>query len=234
MFVWWKVGARFEVIRPVDRWTVGLRDALPVELRGESWRCGLVLMAVLGRRVDTSHGPRRRRRTRGHGRDVDRRLRAGWTRRRDPPVARRRVGPPHPTAAGPSRLGGKGRPRPVVVPLPGRAVAGTLVGTFDWELVADTEAVIAGFAAACYAQRQTSAGGLSAPEDVAAFLRDYDSTRAEPLSTAEQRTAAAGAVWICDFTARWQVALLEHDRSDDYPHVTQVQKRQDDYLTLKW
>lgn len=111
---------------------------------------------------------------------------------------------------------------------------GALVGTFDWELVADTEAVIAGFAGACYAQRQTSAGGLSAPEDVADLLRDYDSARAEPLSEAEQQAAAAGAAWICAFTARWQVALLKHDLSDDYPHVAQVQKRQDDYLTLRW
>ncbi len=111
---------------------------------------------------------------------------------------------------------------------------GALVGTFDWELVVDTEAVIAGFAAACYAQRQTSAGGLSAPEEVAAFMRDYDSARVDPLSEAEQRTAAAAAAWICAFTARWQVALLEHDRSDDYPHVMQVQKRQEDYLALRW
>jgi hypothetical protein len=111
---------------------------------------------------------------------------------------------------------------------------GVLVGTLDWELVADTEAVIAGFAAACYAQRQTSAGGLSTPEDVEDFLRDYDSARSEPLSEAEQRTAAAAAAWICAFTARWQVALLKHDLSDDYPHVTQVQERQDDYLTLRW
>ena len=59
---------------------------------------------------------------------------------------------------------------------------GKLVGTYDWELVADTEAVIAGFAAACYAQRQTSAGNLSGPEEVAAFMRDYDAARAEPLS----------------------------------------------------
>lgn len=41
---------------------------------------------------------------------------------------------------------------------------GRLVGTFDWELVADTEAVIAGFAAACYGQRGTRAGGTSTPE----------------------------------------------------------------------
>lgn len=42
------------------------------------------------------------------------------------------------------------------------AVAGgELVATFDWELVADTEAVIAGFTAACYAASSTSGGGLS-------------------------------------------------------------------------
>lgn len=111
---------------------------------------------------------------------------------------------------------------------------GALVGTYDWELVADTEAVIAGFAAACYAQRQTSAGGLSAPEDVADFMRDYESARAEPLSEAERRTAAGAAAWICAFTARWQVALLKHDRSDDYPHVIRLQQRQDEYLAVRW
>ena len=67
---------------------------------------------------------------------------------------------------------------------------GALVGTFDWELVADTEA--------------------------------------------ERRAAAASAAWICAFNARWQVALLDHDLSDDYPHVIQVQQRQDDYLALTW
>lgn len=111
---------------------------------------------------------------------------------------------------------------------------GRLVGTFDWELVADTEAVIAGFAAACYGQRGTGGGGLSTPEQVADFLRDYDAVRPEPLTAAEQRAAAASAAWICAFNARWQVALLDHDLSDDYPVVGQVQRRQDDYLSLRW
>ena len=111
---------------------------------------------------------------------------------------------------------------------------GKLVGTFDWELVADTEAVIAGFAAACYGQRGTSAGGLSTPEQVANFMRDYDAARAQPLTEDERRTAAAAAAWICAFNARWQVALLDHDLSDDYPHVVQVRQRQDDYLALNW
>lgn len=111
---------------------------------------------------------------------------------------------------------------------------GALVGTYDWELVAATEAVIAGFSAACHAQSQTSAGGMSAPEDVAAFLQDYEAARSRPLSAAEQRTAVGAAAWICAFNARWQVALLEHDLSDDYPHVVRVQQRQDDYLDLRW
>ncbi len=111
---------------------------------------------------------------------------------------------------------------------------GRLVGTFDWELVADTEAVIAGFAAACYGQRGTSAGGTSTPEQVADFMRDYDAARAEPLTQSARRTAAGAAAWICAFNARWQVALLDHDLSDDYPYVVQVQQRQDDYLDLNW
>ena len=57
---------------------------------------------------------------------------------------------------------------------------GALVATFDWELVADAEAVIAGFTAACFAASPTSGGGLSTPEEVAAFLRDYDALRGAP------------------------------------------------------
>jgi hypothetical protein len=40
-------------------------------------------------------------------------------------------------------------------------IDGQLAGTFDWELVADTEAVIAGFTASCYAASATGGGGLS-------------------------------------------------------------------------
>ena len=90
-------------------------------------------------------------------------------------------------------------------------VDGVLVGTFDWELVADTEAVIAGFAASCYASSSTGGGGLSTPEEVTAFLRDYEDVRAQPLSEPERRAAAAAAAWILAFNARWQVALIAHD-----------------------
>jgi hypothetical protein len=110
---------------------------------------------------------------------------------------------------------------------------GALIGTFDWELVADTEAVIAGFAAACYAASSTGGGGLSTPDEVAMFLRDYDTARAEPLAARERRTAAGAAAWILAFNARWQVGLIGHGLCDEAT-VSLVRNRAEDYLTLVW
>ncbi len=110
------------------------------------------------------------------------------------------------------------------------AVAGDLlVATFDWELVADTEAVIGGFAAAC----STGGGGLSSPEEVAAFLRDYDAARTRPLSDRERRAAAGAAAWILAFNARWQVGLIKHGLCHEAT-LSLVQDRGEDYLSLVW
>jgi Ser/Thr protein kinase RdoA (MazF antagonist) len=109
--------------------------------------------------------------------------------------------------------------------------ANVLTGTFDWELVADTEAVIAGFAAACYAASPTGGGGLSTPEEVAMFLHDYDSVRTRPLADAEWRTAAGAAAWILAFNARWQVGLIGHGLCDEAT-VSLVRTRGEDYLSL--
>jgi Ser/Thr protein kinase RdoA (MazF antagonist) len=112
-------------------------------------------------------------------------------------------------------------------------VDGVLVGTFDWELVADTEAVIAGFAASCYAASSTGGGGLSTPDEVAAFMRDYEEVRGLPLSERERRAAAAAAAWILAFNARWQAALIVHGVCD-YATIALVQDHQEDYLWLSW
>ena len=111
--------------------------------------------------------------------------------------------------------------------------ADELVATFDWELVADTEGVIAGFTAACYAASSTSGAGLSTPEDVAAFLRDYDVARGEPLTGREQRAAAAAAAWILAFNARWELALRT-DGEAEGATLRLVRERQQDYLSLTW
>jgi hypothetical protein len=113
-------------------------------------------------------------------------------------------------------------------------VAGdALVGTFDWELVTDTEAVIAGFTAACYAASSTSGRGLSTPEEVVAFLRDYDIARGEPFTSHEQRAAAGAAAWILAVNARWELAL-QGPGADDGRTVSLVRQRQEDYLSLAW
>jgi hypothetical protein len=114
------------------------------------------------------------------------------------------------------------------------AVAGgVLVATFDWELVADTEAVIAGFTAACYAASSTSGGGLSTPEEVAEFLRAYDAARGAPLTGHEQRAAAGAAAWIVAFNARWELGL-RNPGDGDGATVSLVRERQRDYLSLTW
>ena len=110
---------------------------------------------------------------------------------------------------------------------------GALVGTFDWELVADTEAVIAGFAGACYAASSTGSAGLSTPEEVALFMRDYDTVRSRRLCDRERPTAVGAAAWILAFNARWQVALIDHGRCDE-ALVSRVESRGDDYLSLGW
>ena len=56
-------------------------------------------------------------------------------------------------------------------------IEGRLVGVLDWELVADTEALIAGFAASAYGASARSGGGLSGPEEVVDFLHDYEEAR---------------------------------------------------------
>ena len=110
---------------------------------------------------------------------------------------------------------------------------GMLIATFDWELVADTEAVIAGFAAACYAASSTSGAGLSTPEEVAVFLRDYEAARGAPLTGPEQRAAAGAAAWILAFNARWELGLRQPGQ-DDGATMTLVRERQQDYLALTW
>jgi hypothetical protein len=109
---------------------------------------------------------------------------------------------------------------------------GELVGTFDWELVADTEAVLAGFTAAAFAASATSGGGLSTPEEALGFLRDYELARGVPFESAEQRTAAAAAGWIVAFNARWETAMAAGP--EDGSTTALVRERGEDYLTLAW
>jgi len=109
---------------------------------------------------------------------------------------------------------------------------GQLVATFDWELVAETEAVIAGFTASCYASSSSSGGGMSTPQETLAFLQDCELARGVPLDGAEQRAAAAAAAWIVAFNARWETAM--RPGQEDGTTTALVRERGEDYLSLTW
>ncbi|WP_328291343.1 hypothetical protein OG218_01000 [Kineococcus sp. NBC_00420] len=109
---------------------------------------------------------------------------------------------------------------------------GQLVGTFDWELVADAEAVIAGFTAAGYASSSSSGGGLSTPEETLAFLQDYERARGVRFDMAEQRAATAAAAWIVAFNARWETAM--RPGLDDGTTTALLRARGADYFSLNW
>lgn len=58
-----------------------------------------------------------------------------------------------------------------------------LVASFDWELVADAEAVIAGFTAACFAASPASGANLSTPEMAVMFLQEYETARCKEMTS---------------------------------------------------
>lgn len=93
--------------------------------------------------------------------------------------------------------------------------------------------MVAGFTASCYVASPTGGGGLSTPDQVVAFLQDYERARAEPFTPDERRAAAGAAALILAFNARWQVALVA-DGIADQATIALVQDHQEDYLALSW
>jgi Phosphotransferase enzyme family len=108
-----------------------------------------------------------------------------------------------------------------------------LVAAFDWDLFADTEPVIAGMSAGAYTASGTSGAGLPTPDEVAAFLIDYDTVRPQRFSADEQRTAAAAASWTIAYNARCELAMLTPE-ADSGPTLELTQRNQNRYLGLTW
>ncbi|GAA2104232.1 hypothetical protein GCM10009841_22010 [Microlunatus panaciterrae] len=92
-----------------------------------------------------------------------------------------------------------------------------LAATFDWDVVADTEAVIAGMVAGSFTASSTNGAVLPTPADAAAFLTDYDDTRARPFTDRQQQCAAGAAAWVIAYNARCAVSLLQGVPLPDSP-----------------
>ena len=108
-----------------------------------------------------------------------------------------------------------------------------LVAAFDWDLLADTEPVIVGMTAATYADSGESGAGLSSPEDIAAFMHDYEIIAGRCFDSSEQSIAAAAASWVLAYNARCQLSLLP-----GVPPVGSIldmlRTRRQEYLELRW
>jgi hypothetical protein len=109
-----------------------------------------------------------------------------------------------------------------------------LVATFDWDLFADTEPVIAGISAGSYTASSTSDGGLPTPDEVVAFLVDYDTFRPRPFSAAEQHTAAAAACWAIAYNARCELSMLASRQPAPGSTLELARRHQSQYMNLVW
>ncbi len=87
-----------------------------------------------------------------------------------------------------------------------RFAGGQVVAAFDWDLVVEPEAVLAGLSAGGFL-----ADGAPSPEQVAGFLADYDRAHPGAFDADERRAAAAAARWVLAFNARRDLAMLDGD-----------------------
>lgn len=87
-----------------------------------------------------------------------------------------------------------------------RFTGGQVTAVFDWDLVAEPEAVLAGLSAGGFLM-----DGAPSPEQVAGFLADYERAHPGTFEPDERRAAVAAARWVLAFNARCDLAMLDGD-----------------------
>jgi hypothetical protein len=78
-----------------------------------------------------------------------------------------------------------------------------VVAVFDWDLMAETEAVLAGLTAAAHLD-----AGAPSPSEAAAFLSDVEDARGAVFTAAQRRAASAAGRWVLAFNARCELSNL--------------------------
>lgn len=119
-----------------------------------------------------------------------------------------------------------------------RFTGGELVAAYDWDSVmSDAEPVIAGLAAGAFTDDNLIGAAAPAPDDVCAFLGDYDQARGRRSSGPEQALAAAAATWVQAFNARCQVAAQAGgfwDRPSPGSPLHMLERYGHQYLQVRW
>lgn len=108
-----------------------------------------------------------------------------------------------------------------------------IVAVFDWDLMTETEAVLAGLAATAYLH----AGAPSAAE-ATAYLHDLEDARGRAFTDSQRRAASAAGRWVLAFNARCELSLLGNrdeigdDEIADTSPLGRLLRERDAYASL--
>jgi hypothetical protein len=113
-----------------------------------------------------------------------------------------------------------------------------VVASSDWDsLVARPEPVIAGLSAGAFPEGSDHGPGAPTPDEVGAYLADYDGSRSTPFTRAEQAAAAAAAAWVLSYNARCAVDL-EHrgllQPEEEGSPLQLLDRHRQSHLQLRW
>ncbi|HEY2175426.1 MAG TPA: hypothetical protein VGH85_16595 [Mycobacteriales bacterium] len=117
-----------------------------------------------------------------------------------------------------------------------RFLDGAVSSSYDWDsLAAAPEAVVVGVSAGDFTSGGVVCADSPTPDEVAAFLRDYEDARSHPFSRAEQQNAAAAVTWVLAYNARCGVSFLPDDGSPPAGSALQALTTYGAaYLDIRW
>ena len=117
-----------------------------------------------------------------------------------------------------------------------RFAHGEVVASYDWDsLIGQSEPVLAGFGGGSYTEGSTAGAGAPSPEEVAAFLADYDDSLERRFTGEQQVVAAAAAAWVIAYNARCGVCLEALGYGVDAGSALRMLERhRDAYLRVLW
>ena len=107
---------------------------------------------------------------------------------------------------------------------------------YDWDsLLAETESVLAGLAAGAFTEGSIGGAQAPTPQEVGAFLSEYEATRPRTFSKSERAAASAAATWVLAYNARCDLsaATLGKPPAEGSP-LQMLSHYRDSYLTLRW
>jgi hypothetical protein len=91
-----------------------------------------------------------------------------------------------------------------------RFSGGKVVAAYDWDsLIAESEPVLAGISAGAFTEGSIGGDDAPTPDEVIAYLREYEAARSQPFDKKDQALALAAATWVLAYNARWTLGVIE-------------------------